>query len=411
MKITEVECILLTVPAKWAAGVRAQNFSLVRVKTDAGIVGWGETLAGYYVPEIVPALVAHYREVVLGRNPLEINRLWQEMFVKSVRWGHTGTAITVLGAIEMALWDILGRALGVPVSQLLGGAIHDRMRCYASTGAPAYPFQRTLDHAKELADQGFTALKTGQGLLGRPQPLAVAPFVEQERAKIAALRQALGADVDLMLDPATPFSRSPWPVDLALQIVKALDDFNLLWVEQPLLQTNVDDYVRLRQFVRTPLAAGENGTTLHDFKLFLEKRAIDVVQPDAAWCGGIGEMVRIIAAAEARDMRVAPHCFSSAVGLAANYHVAFATRSCFIVELPTSSNPMVRDLITSIFPYKNGYLSPSQAPGLGVEITDEMIARYPFVPGTGMSHARSPYPKPVPEGFVERLASESLLPW
>ena len=169
MKIINVESILLTVPARWSSGVRAHDLSLVRVTTDAGITGWGETLAGYYVPEVIPALVAHYREVVLGQNPLEINRRWQDMFVKSVRWGHTGTAITVLGAIETALWDILGKALGVPVSQLLGGAMHDRMRCYASTGAPAYPFQRTLDHAKELADQGFTALKTGQGLLVHDQ--------------------------------------------------------------------------------------------------------------------------------------------------------------------------------------------------------------------------------------------------
>ncbi|MGH2354116.1 MAG: hypothetical protein ACRDI2_06375 [Chloroflexota bacterium] len=114
MKIVDVEPILLTVPSAWASGTLARNFTLVRVTTDAGLVGWGETLAGYYVPDLVPALVAHYREVVLGQNPLAINRLWQEMFVKSVRWGHVGTATTVLGAIETALWDILGKALDAP---------------------------------------------------------------------------------------------------------------------------------------------------------------------------------------------------------------------------------------------------------------------------------------------------------
>ena len=404
MKITEVEPILLTVPSKWAYGTIPHSFTFVRVKTDSGLVGWGESYAGFYVPKVVPPLIEHFGQVVVGQNPMEINRLWQQMFVKAVRWGHVGTAITVLGAIEMALWDILGKALGVPVYQLLGGLAHDRMRCYASTSAPAYPFERTIEYARKLVEEsGFTALKTSQGLLGQEPPVGIAPLVKLEREKIEALRKALGDEIDLMMDPAAPFSRAPWSGDVALQVVKALDDYNLLWVEQPVLQTNVDDYVRIRQQTRTPLAAGENGTTLHDFKPFFEKQALDIVQPDAAWCGGISECTKIVAAAEAHDMRVAPHCFSGAVGVAANYHVAFASRSSFIVELPTAANPLIGGLIEDTFRFDSGYLYPPTSPGLGVEVSEELIEQYPFVPQSGMSHARSPFPRPMVDGAPSHL--------
>lgn len=409
MRITNVETLLLTVPTRYTWGIRPHNFAIIRVMTDSGLVGLGETLLAYYVPELVPAQVNHFRDVVLGENPFEINRLWRKMFVKAMRWGYKGPAISVLGAIEIALWDILGKALEMPIYELLGGLAHDRLRCYASTGNPGFPLENTLARFRDLADAGFTALKTMHGYAGQPLPVGVASLVRQEREKVEAMRRALGDDVDLMMDPAMPFNRAPWSGDVALQVVKALDDYHLLWMEQPVPQTNVDDYVRIRRLTKTPLAAGENATTLHDLKPFFEKRAIDIVQPDSTWCGGIGECMKIVAAAEAHSMRVAPHCYSGAVGLAANYHVAFASRACFIVEFPTSPNPLINELTESLFKFRDGYLYPPAAPGLGIELNERLIEDYPFVAGSGLSHGRSPFPRPIPARWQSK--SQDAISW
>ena len=145
MKITDVQTILLTVASKWLWGSRPRTFSFVRVSTDAGLTGLGETLLGFYVPELVSPLTEHFRNVIVGEDPRDIHRLWRKMFVKAMRWGHVGPPITVLGAIEVALWDILAKSLDVPVYQLLGGKAHQRLRCYASTGCPACsPLEKTL---------------------------------------------------------------------------------------------------------------------------------------------------------------------------------------------------------------------------------------------------------------------------
>lgn len=400
MKIIDVECILMTLPSKCVWGTRPHNFSFVRVTTDTEITGLGETLLGFYVPEMVPSMVKHFRDVVVGEDPWSIQRLWENMYVKALRWGHVGPAISVIGAIEIALWDILGKSLQIPVHQLLGGCVHDRLRCYASTGSPAWPMEKTLKRFEDLTSKGFTALKTIHGYMGREEPVSVAGLVKQEINKFTALRNAFGNDIDFMIDPAAPFNRQPWSGDVALRVVKALDEFNLMWVEQPVRVDKINDYLNIRKHCTTPLAAGENATTLQDLKPFLETRALDIVQPDSIWCGGIGECVKMVAAAEAHDMRTAPHCFSGVVGLCANYHVAFASRSCFIVEFPVHETPVInRTLMESAFTFKDGYLYPAGGPGLGVELPEELIKEYPFVPGTGLSHARSPFPRPTPAGW------------
>ena len=229
----------------------------------------------------------------------------------------------------------LGKALDAPVYQLLGGKAHDDLRCYTSIANANKP------QAQRLVDEGYSALKVAHvGEMLQERHISIPDLISQERAKVEAMREVLGDSVDLILDPGMPFNRKPWLADTALRVVRALDEYQLLWMEQPVLQTNVDDYVRIRELCETPLAAGENETLLHGYKPFFEKRAIDIVQPDATWCGGIGEDMKIMAAADAHDMRIVTHSFSSAVGLAANYHVGFANRNCFMVRYPEKGQPV-----------------------------------------------------------------------
>ena len=390
MKITDVESILLTVPEKWEHGTRPSTCGFVRVKTDVGITGLGESYVAWYAPEIVPSHVEHFREVIVGEDPFDINRLWRKMFIKSMRWGPVGPPISILGAIEIALWDILGKAVKLPVYQLLGGLAHDSLRCYTSI---ARPDQKMAD---SLLGLGYSALKVAHsGGMVQERHITLPALIKQERDKVEVMRKLLGIDVDLMMDPALTFNRRPWSVDTAVKVVKALDDYDLLWMEQPALQTNVDDYVRIRQVTTTPIAAGENGTLLHDYKAFFEKKAIDIVQPDATWCGGISEDMKIMAAADAHDMRTVTHSFSCAVGLAANFHVAFVNRNCFMVRYPNKKNPLGSGLIDQAFTFKDGYIYPTGAPGIGIELTDDLIEKYPYVPDSGISHGRSPFPRPT----------------
>jgi L-alanine-DL-glutamate epimerase-like enolase superfamily enzyme len=210
-----------------------------------------------------------------------------------------------------------------------------------------------------------------------------------------------------MIDPAAPFNRQPWSGDFARQVLAALEEYRLLWIEQPVLPSRIDDYREIRKHVKTALAAGENGTTLEDFRPYFAQRVIDIVQPDAVWCGGVTEMRRLIAASEAHGLRTAPHCFSGAVGIAANYHVALTSPSCFIVELPGAGNPLIRPLLEPAFTFRKGLLFPTDKPGLGVDIPDEILNKYPFVPGSGLSHPRSPFPRPVPPDW-QAPSSDSL---
>ena len=409
MKITKVETVSLTVPSRWIWGSRPHSFTFIRVDTDEGLYGWGESLLGFYMPELVPPLVDHFGRVILGKNPFEIEKLWRSMFVKAMRWGHVGPAVTVLGGIEIALWDILGKALNTPLFQLFGGAVHENLRCYASTGSPAYPIETTLKAYDGLKEKGYTAVKTVHGYMGRPAPLTIDGMIEEETDKFRRIRGHLGSDTDILLDPAAPFNRNPWSGDVALQMILALEEFNLLWVEQPVTPSRIEEYLRIRRAVKTPLAAGENGTTVEDFRPFFETRAIDIIQPDAVWCGGIGPCRKILAAAEVHGMRTAPHCFSGAVGLAANYHIALSDPGCFIVEMPTADNPLISDLVQSAFTFRDGFLYPTGKPGLGVEVPEELINRYPFVPGSGISHPGSPFPRPVPDDW--QAPQGDILSW
>ena len=390
MKITAVRPVLVTVPEPWEHGMRPSTYGFVRVETDAGIVGFGETYIAWYNPEVVPPLVEHFGNVVMGEDPLAINSLWRKMMVKSLRWGPMGPAISVLGAVEIALWDILGKVANLPVYQLLGGLAHDSLRCYTSIA------RADQEAADKLLGQGYSALKVAHiGEMLQTPHITIPDLINQECAKVEAMREVLGDGVDLMLDPGMPFYRRPWSADIALRVVKALDSYNLLWMEQPALQTNVDDYVRIRQLTTTALAAGENETTLHGYKPFFEKRAIDIVQPDVTWCGGISEDMKIMAAADAHDMRTVTHSFSGAVGLAANFHVGFVNRNCFMVRFPTKYNPFGLGLIEQAFEFKDGYIHPTGAPGLGIDLPDSLVEQYPFIPNSGISHGRSPFPRPT----------------
>jgi len=392
MRITQVEPILLTAANDVEDTVTLRSVSLVEITPEEGLTGLGETYAGFYVPELVPPIVEHYTPLLIGRDPLEIPALMTELNHRSRRWGRHGIPQVVLSGIECALWDLKGKALGQPVYQLLGGLAHPRLRTYHSMGPAYWPIERTLEKVEQALEHGYTAVKFGTGFLDRAPARTVSEFVHQEREKFEALRGRFGDQLDIAIDHHAGFHRRPLTANEATRLVAALDEYDLLWFEEPCDPERPEEYAIVRRAVRTPIAGGENASTVPEFGRFLSQEALDIAQPDACWIGGIGPCRQVLDACRVANIPVAMHVGSVATAMAANLHLALATSGCFIIEY-WSDNPLCRELWVEPPEFKNGCIYPPAAPGLGIQLTPEARKRYAFVPGSGIAHPSSTWPR------------------
>lgn len=392
MKITALEPILLTAPLaggaiSWTGGyIPMINACLVRVETDEGITGLGETYGGgIFAPEAAKAVVEHFAGLAVGEDATNINALWHRLYAGTLFWGRAGLVVSVLSAVEMALWDLNGKALGVPVHRLLGGLAHERLPVYASGGLD------TADDAfvaelEGYADAGFNAVKFRIGYGPR-----------RDAARAALARRTLGDDRGLMVDAVQGHNPRPWRTAEALAVAAALADYGLSWFEEPCAASDYDGYAAVRAKAPMAIAGGESSVTIHEFKHFFDRNALDIAQPDAAHCGGISEFLRIAALADAAGVRIVPHAWGSGPAIVSNYHAAFACAACFTVEFPTIENPLRHELLVEPLALRDGYLLPPTSPGLGLEIADDVIARYPFRPGNEvrMANVRKPVAAPA----------------
>jgi L-alanine-DL-glutamate epimerase-like enolase superfamily enzyme len=348
----------------WAADVKAsitsatRNWLFVKVDTDCGITGIGE---GSGWPRVVEAAVRDLAAVVVGEDAFDTERLWQRMHVAVMGHGMSGVvAGGAIGAIDMALWDIKGKALGVPVWQLLGGRVRDRVRAYAHASTP--------DHARAAIARGYTALKTG----GVVDPVG----------KAAAIRAAVGDEVDLMLDLHGP----PWlTAPDAIGICEALEPLAPLFVEEPLAPEDIAGYRRLRGASRVPLAAGERHGGLHGLAPLLLDGLIDVAQPDSGRAAGLTGLRKIAALAEARFATVAPHAGSlGPVAEFAALHLMAAIPNALILEKMDPDWPGRSRVVTAEPELREGHLMVPDTPGLGVDIDEDFVAAHPSQRNVGL---------------------------
>ncbi|MCR8723506.1 mandelate racemase/muconate lactonizing enzyme family protein [Frigidibacter sp. ROC022] len=335
-----------------------RNWLFVKVETDEGITGIGEC-SGW--PRVLQTAVEDLAHIVIGEDPMHIEKLWQKMQVAIMGHGMTGTVGGgAMTGIDMALWDIKGKALGVPVWQLLGGKIRDRVRIYTHAN--------TAEVARSAQARGFSAIKCG----GVSDPVR----------KVAELRDAVGADVDIAIDLHGP----PWltPADAA-RLARALEPYDLMWIEDPIAPENLSGYRRIRDAAHVPLAAGERSATIFGQRELIEEELVDVVQPDTGRGGGLTQMKKIAAMAEAHYIMMAPH--SGSLGPVAEYaalHLLATIPNGLILERLEDDWPERRNIIRPYPEQTDGFLTVPDAPGLGCDIDEALVARYPSQGNTGI---------------------------
>jgi L-alanine-DL-glutamate epimerase-like enolase superfamily enzyme len=374
MTITDVECVLLShtyADAElWTGGVLPGiTAGLVRITTSDGLTGIGETYGSNFAPEVVRAVVEHFRPFLVGQDPSDIAGLWQSCWSRNLYWSRVGMGVIVLSAIESALWDLVGKAVGKPVVELLGGAVHQSLPRYASGGMEASPPRLRAEQAAYV-EQGFLATKIRAG------ESAAADF-----EKAALVRDVVGPDIGLAVDAVQGSNPNPWTADDAIPVAKALAELDLLWLEEPCSATDPEGHAAVRRAVDVPIAGAESCTTVHELRRYLEADALDLAQPDAAHIGGVLECRKAAALAESYGVDIAVHAWASGGCVMSNYHVAFASPNCTWLEYPTQPNPLITALLAEPLTVVDGRVLAPTAPGLGLLLTDEIEARFPYQPG------------------------------
>jgi L-alanine-DL-glutamate epimerase-like enolase superfamily enzyme len=368
MKIIDVESIILRLPDVKRIGDGAQSILLIRVHTDEGIVGIGEAHSNPVVSKaIIEAPLCSVsscglRELLIGENPLDILRLYDKMQMATQTYGRRGAFMHALSGIDIALWDILGKAAGQPISRLLGGARRDRLPIYASDLMPDTG-EETVELALRHQAAGYRAMKLGWGSLGSSY--------REDLKRVLAVRGAVGDSMDLMVDIGRPM-----PFDDALRLARGLNDAGVYFLEEPLAPDDLDGFRRLVAASPTPIATGEKATAQAEYIDLMDRGGLRIIQPDVARVGGITQSVRIGTLAESRSVRMIPHCWSTDILVAATLHVVATLRDCPYLEYNVTANPLRRDLLTRPIRPQNGIVAVPTGPGLGIEINEETVRRY-----------------------------------
>ena len=386
MKITSIQSYMLRVPLgektffSSQAAFPERNSYLVRIETDTGLVGWGE--GGQYGPaEPVAACVdAVLAPRLIGRDPTEPTSIWEELYAFSRDFGQRGTYVEAISAVDIALWDIAGKALGVPVWKLLGGRFRESIRAYATGCYYPQDFDNQSKILKDLQEEasgytgvGFELLKIKIGLL----PL------EKDIERIRVIREAVGPDIGLLVDANHGYTAAA-----AVQMGRLMEPYDIRFFEEPVPPEDRDGYRKVRAENPIPVAGGECEFTRYGFRDFIVGGCADVVQPDLTVCGGFSAFREILTLANCYNLATVPHVWGSGVAVAAALQ-AIATIPSFphtanpisllnspVIEFDRKHNPLRDDLLEETFELVGGRLAVPEGPGLGVTVNEQIVAQY-----------------------------------
>lgn len=379
MKITDVTAFILESPyenrapegSEEANGVK--HCMLLKVSTDEGLIGWSDietaphvAAAAVSAPVSGAGMFEGLRELAMGEDPFDVERLWDKIYRGTAYYGRRGVAMQLLSGFDIACHDLMGKAVGRPIHKLLGGARRERVTAYASTLFRQTPEAMRTACAFYL-QLGFTAVKFGWGVFGQDK--------RRDRTLVAAARAALGPDVKLLVDPGWMVERSAYE---AIELCRMLADYDVFWVEDFLHPEGYDAYAAVKAAgIPIRLAAGEQEATGWGFRELIHRGRIDVAQPDLSRCGGFTAARRVLWEAERAGCDVCPHAWLTDLLTAASLHLnAVLPRSLFL-EYNVCENPMLREIIAN--PVKlaaDGTIAVPQGPGLGIEIDEAAVRRF-----------------------------------
>ena len=368
MKITDIK----------TAEIGGHGYSLfVKIFTDEGIEGLGECIHG---GDGVAMLVADMGEMIKGRNPLDVDRLFESIRHRYIFNGAlAGNVVTAMTGIEIALWDLAGKAMGQPVYRLLGGKFRDRIRLYCDchAGRDDSP-ESYAERAKEVVSMGFNAIKFDIDNACSSHKLdefnwSVTPGELAEMVdKVSAVREAVGPEVDVAID-----MHGRYDTHSAIRVAQAVEEFNLMWLEEPVPPENVDAMLEVKRSSGTPICAGENLYLRWGFRDLIEKQAVDVIMPDLPKCCGLSEGRKIANMAEVYYIPLAPHNVCGPLGTIASCHTCASVPNFLVLEWHWVDRPHWQELVEADPPLiQDGYIPVPARPGLGVDFNEDAARRY-----------------------------------
>jgi len=368
MKISNVTATVLRLPEISSAADGTQDDLIITVETDEGITGYGEVDTAPFVGKaVVDAYMSHgtcygLREVVVGSDPFDYEQIWNNMWAKTYYYGRFGPVMHVMSGIDMALWDIMGKATGKPVHKLLGGSYTDKVRPYASALMP-----ENIEEVKKMTEkyvsQGYTAIKYGWGPLGYDKHFDI------ELIKTA--KKTAGDKVEIMIDIGKRYRLKE-----ALYVAKAMEQLNIYWLEEPLPAEDYTGYKKLTESTTMRIATGEEESGRLAFARLINEAHIDVVQPDMSRCGGLTEAKKIATMTADANILCVPHAFKTGVLVAASIQLIAAIPNAPFLEFSVTESAIRKELLKNPFVQKDGFIEVSQKPGLGIELNHDVIKKY-----------------------------------
>jgi D-galactarolactone cycloisomerase len=350
-------------------GYKDRTLLLCRICTDDGNEGWGEAFGPALIHK---AIIDNFYEPILkGKSPFDSGVIWESLYNRLRDHGQKGLSIEAISAVDIALWDLKGKAVGLPVWALLGGKSRDGLRPYATglyRSGGADEIRKLAKEAATYAERGFRAIKVKIGF-----------GVDYDVAAVRAVREAIGDDVALMVDANHAYNAST-----AIQLGRLIEEYRIAWFEEPVPPEDIAGYREVKAALSMPIAGGEAEFTRYGFYHLLQARAVDILQPDCTVTGGISEFQKIVTLATIHNIQVIPHVWGSALALNAGLHCALAMPDFpprlypaeLMLEFDQTANIFRSKLALNPLKIEDGYLRAPKAPGLGVEVDMDLIKRY-----------------------------------
>lgn len=349
--------------------------TLCRIEADDGTVGWGESITQW--PESArstEAMIAGLAELLVGHDPLDNVEHWRRIKRHTWWYGYQGgIASFALSAIDIALWDLKGKIVGLPLVTLLGGAHRDRLPVIASTHAFNASIEYEAErHGRYVREEGYQGVKIGFGKRGDAR---LGYEFARDIAFMRLLRETVGPDADIMIDRGQSL---PWDVSHAIRLTNALEEYGLRWIEEPLEPRDIEGFRKLRPHIKTLIATGEREWTVDAYQRLIDTGIVDVVGCDPGRAEGITGFQKLIQVVEMSTVWYNAHAWSSAIITAASLALSAISDRCLVFEMKPLANPMQDELVATPFTQQGGWIDVPTAPGLGVEVREDVIEKYRF---------------------------------